>query len=1045
MKLRKLTILMLLLQSMFCMALIAEELRNEVSPQLLLQKALYAEQSEGDLEKAIGLYKQVAEAGDNAAACAAQAYFQLAQCYQKKGMETEAIDYYKMLVGKYPKAEPWTEKAAEKLKGLVPPANIDRSGKIPSVSKPDFDNPEFWEKELMRTLETVRTLEGDFLGSDWRYDKAGKQTNHSQYNVRFKWDRDNQWYDYSHKRVDDTSYSVPERYVLGPKYSWHIEGSGRHATKSKAGGGFNSMRYQFIGGDEWWPDDYMYINCVSGFVGSEFIRMLKIQKMPLGQFPFVLEDGGKGRKLLKYNMKAFIPDAGDVNPYLVFVVNWDRGIKLLEIKLEIKELDVNLVKERYSGHRYYKGAWVPERIEEYSYHNENDILKEGFEPQIDRKEVVIVENLQVNRNMLSSEFENVTLPVGVNVNDKIIGKRYIVWPDMEKIKATGGKEKVAISGWVYLDGKPAKDVKLHTSTRYDPDEDSWKSVYDDSASDGSFKLEGLVPGFEYHVSATLDSGITATDKVRLSELGKNYTGLKINMTSGLSVTGLITGPDNEPIAEALVKFNGHPFVKADNEGTYIIEGIKPNQGYEVEAAAQGYAPLDPSGDSIVSNYQLLFEDNGTPKPFNIQLGKEVPLYGRVIDQDGKPVEGVRLNVWTAPFATSERWQWYDTHTDKNGDFRVGNLGDRCYTFFVGSCGNVYHNPSDSPIIFHITGDSLMPDPLPGRAMVDTEILEEADEFERPFRRYYRLKEHADACSHNSGGKYISDLIVKLQDEESRYAAFAELGSIHSWQALSVYEQILSGKAVDPSKYNAGAASSFSSTIAGKYDTGKLPKELINCQDSTTVKLVMRALARNGFVDVHADLLIDKLNSRNTSIMNYASVALAEMTGRYFGTNVAKWKDWLETYKKNQRLFDYNSNRKLFTSLCKVMREYKDDDDFIERITPAWKTGRKGTIKFFDILKGEHGPELVEFLCSINIDGGDESAIHGTHTHYWPTDIFKGESASDNDLRVKFEKEYTYKGCKFIPDKLYDIPAVFGGGYNAKWSIYDLKLDHIEER
>ena len=57
------------------------------SPSLLLQEGLYAEQTEGDLDKAIEIYGQViAEAGPSQRA-AAKATYQLGMCYLKKGEE----------------------------------------------------------------------------------------------------------------------------------------------------------------------------------------------------------------------------------------------------------------------------------------------------------------------------------------------------------------------------------------------------------------------------------------------------------------------------------------------------------------------------------------------------------------------------------------------------------------------------------------------------------------------------------------------------------------------------------------------------------------------------------------------------------------------------------------------------------------------------------------------------------------------------------------------------------------------------------------------
>ena len=73
----------------------------------------------------------------------------------------------------------------------------------------------------------------------------------------------------------------------------------------------------------------------------------------------------------------------------------------------------------------------------------------------------------------------------------------------------------------------------------------------------------------------------------------------------------------------------------------------------------------------------------------------------------------------------------------NGCFEIGNLGDRIYTFFVGQYGNVYYSPKESPILFHVTGDSFMPEPLPGRALIEPDVLNRIEAFERPYRSFFR--------------------------------------------------------------------------------------------------------------------------------------------------------------------------------------------------------------------------------------------------------------------------------------------------------------------
>ena len=77
-----------------------------------------------------------------------------------------------------------------------------------------------------------------------------------------------------------------------------------------------------------------------------------------------------------------------------------------------------------------------------------------------------------------------------------------------------------------------------------------------------------------------------------------------------------------------------------NRDSYRINGLYADQGYEVEAGAQGYAPLDPGGES---HYQIIFRSisivNSEPEPYDIQLQPQRILSGRVVDQDDHPHVG----------------------------------------------------------------------------------------------------------------------------------------------------------------------------------------------------------------------------------------------------------------------------------------------------------------------------------------------------------------------------------------------------------------------
>ncbi len=89
------------------------------SPAILLQKARYAEETEGDLDKAIELYQQTIDRAGQVQRIAAQATYQLGMCYLKKGEKKKAAEYFG-LVSNYPTQKAIVEKAKQQLKELKP-------------------------------------------------------------------------------------------------------------------------------------------------------------------------------------------------------------------------------------------------------------------------------------------------------------------------------------------------------------------------------------------------------------------------------------------------------------------------------------------------------------------------------------------------------------------------------------------------------------------------------------------------------------------------------------------------------------------------------------------------------------------------------------------------------------------------------------------------------------------------------------------------------------------------------------------------------------
>jgi hypothetical protein len=68
----------------------------------LLQKGIYMQETLGDLDGAMAIYKQVAQMAKDSRANAAQAEYRLGLCLQKKGQQAEAAKVFQALITEYP-------------------------------------------------------------------------------------------------------------------------------------------------------------------------------------------------------------------------------------------------------------------------------------------------------------------------------------------------------------------------------------------------------------------------------------------------------------------------------------------------------------------------------------------------------------------------------------------------------------------------------------------------------------------------------------------------------------------------------------------------------------------------------------------------------------------------------------------------------------------------------------------------------------------------------------------------------------------------------
>src|SRR3972149_3210728 len=85
------------------------------TPSELLEKAIYTEETVGNLDEAMKLYEQVIAEGKAGQEAAAQAQYRLALCHLKKGQEAEAKAAFEKLFENYPNAKDLIAEARKRL------------------------------------------------------------------------------------------------------------------------------------------------------------------------------------------------------------------------------------------------------------------------------------------------------------------------------------------------------------------------------------------------------------------------------------------------------------------------------------------------------------------------------------------------------------------------------------------------------------------------------------------------------------------------------------------------------------------------------------------------------------------------------------------------------------------------------------------------------------------------------------------------------------------------------------------------------------------
>jgi len=137
------------------------------SPSLLLQEGLYAEETEGDLEKAIGIYQQVIDEAGKIQRLAAKATYQLGMCYLKKGEKEKAAEYFQQVVSNYSTQQVIVEKARQQLEKVRPAM----SASIPQII---HTNPTALANDVDPSLDKITVLfNTKMMDQSWSWTGGG--------------------------------------------------------------------------------------------------------------------------------------------------------------------------------------------------------------------------------------------------------------------------------------------------------------------------------------------------------------------------------------------------------------------------------------------------------------------------------------------------------------------------------------------------------------------------------------------------------------------------------------------------------------------------------------------------------------------------------------------------------------------------------------------------------------------------------------------------------------------------------------------------------
>lgn len=174
------------------------------TPAELLEKAIYTEETVGDLDKAIAGYQEVLSASQATINVAAEAQYRIGACFAKQGKTAEATKAFQAVVDGYVASKVWAKQAKKQLASfntLLPvpwgdgdemhmrmklPGGLDAGHQVFRVAKTKIDGKNYWECQNWQTVTLNNTMGksrvlADFdsfaaVESQWTHSMLGQAT-----------------------------------------------------------------------------------------------------------------------------------------------------------------------------------------------------------------------------------------------------------------------------------------------------------------------------------------------------------------------------------------------------------------------------------------------------------------------------------------------------------------------------------------------------------------------------------------------------------------------------------------------------------------------------------------------------------------------------------------------------------------------------------------------------------------------------------------------------------------------------------------------------